>query len=227
MRRLQQQAGFTLIETLIVLMLSGILLTSATALLVNFTLLRAQPVETVEFIPHVKSLGRFLNTALSGEALPLAYRTNLPEGSDESPVKLDRFPDQSPNRPPQLEFILPGNHPLVRTREHYNRFVRCQLVHLEHSLYLYWYLEPNDEFQSDDLYFHRQLSPWVTSLRYAYYDADNNEWETELELISDPTQPGNYQMPDCLLIDFQEKSSDEPRTLPIYLPQAEVVIDGI
>ena len=219
------RAAFTLIETLIVLMIAGVLMVSATTLLVNFTILRAKPVEAFEFTDHVNGLSDFLNAALAGDALPPAYSTKTEANESQAFIRLGRFPDQSRFQAPKIEFDLPGNHPLCEGTESHNPVLRAQLVWLNPGgLFLHWLVESNDPRISEGVEYHRLLSPWVEAMRYAYYDSEMESWDIEAQLQDDPSQTDRYLLPHALLIDLRESSDAEITTLYIYLNSEELIL---
>lgn len=218
-----ERSAFTLIEVLIVLTLAGTLLVAATTLLVNLTLLRAKPVQMLEYATHLQNLTNFLQSAFKGDTLPPAYWLE----NDNEALTLERFPDQSSSQPPYLEFRLPGDHPLIASKAHYAQSVRTQLVFIENDgLYLHWLIESNDPREPNGTEYFQKLSPWVQAFRYGYYNATFNHWEIEDALQFAPDQPGVYELPDCLLIEFRESVDQATTTIPIYLPQAEVPVDA-
>lgn len=220
--------GFTLIETLIVVMLASLLISAAATLLVNFTVLRAQPVEAAEFEVHSQNVRRFLDACFAGDGLDLnALNSPPPTGkpseasaeAQQGAVRLGYLPDRSRSEAPKIEMLLPGDSPLLRAPTTLARTVTAQLHYIEREgLFLVWYLPDSKRPDSRDLIYHRLLSPWVVNLHYAYYDREQQGWSIEDALRQDLEQAGSpYTLPDCLLIDFQESENRPIVQLPIYL----------
>lgn len=245
--RKNTKVAFTLIEMLIVLTLGGILLTAATSLLVNLTILRSFPDSSLHFQLHSSNLQRFLESAINADTIPPTVEvagiteptenrtqessnaeteptqpaTPISSSEQDDSTKWAWLPEESQSRPPHLEFSLSGELPLLQGTPEANRSVRAQLHFSEESgLFLVWYYASRENSSQDFEIYQRKLSPWVKALEYAYYDEEMESWDIE----DSPTRElgtSEYPLPDYILLTLLDEDTGMENKLQILMPKAE------
>jgi prepilin-type N-terminal cleavage/methylation domain-containing protein len=241
--------AFTLIEMLIVLTIGGILLTAATTLLVNMTLLRSFPDSGLQFQLHCSNLQRFLEAGLNNETMPpvventsSAQNTDTAGGDDtnnrtapnpsqqagtSTPTTIENktifawLPEESESREPALEFSLVGDLPILEGTPEVNRSVRAQIrLSEEDGLFLIWYYPARENSTDDFEIYQRRLSPWVHTIEYAYYDSEFETWDLEESPVRD-SNTREYTLPEYIVLSLKDGNSDAESKLQILLPSSE------
>ncbi len=198
--------GFTILEILLALAVGGMILTAVTFQIYSFTNIWLHN-STDNFFPrHVDGLTLFLNNMVA-----------LSEGLEEenpNPVSWTRPPGYSDLDDPLLTFQLRDAPPLLVWPGAPLAAVTCHLLYQRDSgLSLLWHSRLQETEDLDDAR-NTLLSPYVTQIRYCYYDAEDDTWDKTETPEEDDS--GQFLLPQFLEIRFAYE--DEERQTAIYLP---------
>lgn len=199
----------TLLEVLLALVIGAALLTTMAFATYTFAQVWLTGAGDDGFDQHVDGVSTFLTQALlSAEA----------DGEDNAlPVQWARPPGWSDSDDPLLFFRQAAPPPLLAQPERELPAVNLYL-HWDRDagLSLLWYSELEETVEDlDDLY-RTPLSPFVSAVAFAYYDADDEVWEIEDEPEEDGD--GAYLLPDFLQLTFTHADHD-PQIRSVYIPQ--------
>lgn len=229
---MKRKNGFSLVEVLLALAIGGLILTSATSLLVTISQAWAnRPATRDAFDAHVNGVANFL-TAMLEEA-------TLTDGlnSQKKAITLDRAPGFSESDDPLVRFYLREAPPLFFWPEPASVASRVHVflqVDDQDGLRLLWYsdlqdLEKNEkgirEPEDDDELFCTLVSPFCTEVFYCYYgDEDDTEddlkrWEIVDELEED-IDSGDFRLPAFakLVFKWDEENLERVVSLAIDRP---------
>ena len=222
---MKKQPGFSLVEVLLALAVGGLVLMSASSLLVTISQSWAnRPATRDAFDAHVNGIAHFL-TAVLEEA------TLAKEGSGGTDmVELLRPVGFSETKDPLIKFYLREAPPLffwphgLASRVHvYFQFEEGE------GLYFLWYsdlqeLEKSDngehQLENEDQLFRTQISPYFEEVYYCYYGeegetADEKKtWRIESEL-EENIESGKFRVPDFIKIVFRWDEEDLERTITL------------
>ena len=222
---MKKQPGFSLVEVLLALAVGGLVLMSASSLLVTISQSWAnRPATRDAFDAHVNGIAHFL-TAVLEEA------TLAKEGSgDADMVELLRPVGFSETKDPLIKFYLREAPPLffwphgLASRIHvYFQFEEGE------GLYFLWYsdlqeLEKSDngehQLENEDQLFRTPISPYFEEVYYCYYGeegetADEEKtWQIESEL-EENIESGKFRVPDFIKIVFRWDEEDLERTITL------------
>ena len=222
---MKKQPGFSLVEVLLALAVGGLVLMSASSLLVTISQSWAnRPATRDAFDAHVNGIAHFL-TAVLEEA------TLAKEGSGGADmVELLRPVGFSETKDPLIKFYLREAPPLffwphgLASRVHvYFQFEEGE------GFYFLWYsdlqeLEKSDngehQLENEDQLFRTQISPYFEEVYYCYYGeegetADEEKtWQIESEL-EENIESGKFRVPDFIKIVFRGDEEDLERTITL------------
>ena len=227
--------GFSLIEVLLALAVSGIVLMAASSLLVTISQAWAnRPATRDAFDAHVNGIAHFL-TAVFEEA------TNLDENSNEmDAIHLSRPVGFSETDDPLLAIYLREAPPFFYWPHGLASRVHANLLFEEgEGLYFLWYSELQEmekdesgqlQLADEDQLFRTQISPYFDELYYCYYgdEEDNTEEEKSWNILPDLEEnvdTGKFRVPDFIKIVFRWDDEELERT--ISLPIKKPVPSGI
>jgi len=222
---MKKQSGFSLVEVLLALAVGGLVLMSASSLLVTISQSWAnRPATRDAFDAHVNGIAHFL-TAVLEEA------TLAKEGSGGADmVELLRPVGFSETKDPLIKFYLREAPPLffwphgLASRVHvYFQFEEGE------GFYFLWYsdlqeLEKSDngehQLENEDQLFRTQISPYFEEVYYCYYGeegetADEEKtWQIESEL-EENIESGKFRVPDFIKIVFRWDEENLERTITL------------
>jgi len=136
--------------------------------------------------------------------------------SATNPIAFKSPPGFSSYRDPLLHFRLAEAPVLLATAERPAQFVDCYLHFDEEAgLSLLWSTNLQEETDDIDDLYRTRLSRWVTDIRYVYYDADLERWETEEEPRENDA--GELETPEYLKLRFVHRGQSYETT--VALPQ--------
>jgi prepilin-type N-terminal cleavage/methylation domain-containing protein len=223
-----KKSGFTLVEVLLALALSGLLLVAATSLLI--TLSRAwadRPAVRDAFDAHVDGVARFLVTIMDKATMP-------PKASDaKSPIFLDQPVGFSEADDPLISFFVREAPPLLVWPRGLAPRVHGYLYFEDgDGLSLLWYSDLQEmeqgeggkfELEDEDDLFKTPISNLCTEIEYCYYDDEEEIWDKVNE-IDEEREEGD-PLPDFIRLVFRLKSRDLERIITI--PIARISPNGL
>ena len=176
--------GFSMVEVLLALAIGGLLLTSATNLLVLISKEWAdRPAARDAFDAHVNGVARFLTAVLEEATVPVLN----PSGNDA--IDLQRPVGYSDTEDPLIHFYLREAPPLFVWPEGTATRVHAYLLFEEgEGLSILWFselqeLEKNEEGkmepESEDELFKTMISPFCEEIYYSYYGEEDDGPEGE------------------------------------------------
>ena len=203
--------GFTLLEALLALFLSGILLTSAIAIIFNFNRIWAENEGEAGFSDHVmgaevllSALFRNRNSMVKGEAdFELAH----PPGFERFKDPLLRLYVNDP--PPFFNSSEPANFPIV--------------VYLypkeEEGVFLLWH-QFNPEIEDKSDLNKSLLSIFYESTLFLYYDTAFEKWEEEISPREETNNKGEriYVLPRAIKLSF--RNEEEEKAFVLLIPSS-------
>ena len=232
----RNRLGFSMIEVLLALVIGGLVLTAATALLITISGAWAnRPATRDAFDAHVNGVAYFLNSTIEEAVLPDVVKAGSERFDLRRPVGFSRSDD------PLIHFYLKEGPPLFFWPNGPAPRIHCFFYFEEgEGLSFLWFselqeLEKNQENglmepeDSADL-FKTMISPFCSEVFYCYYGEegaakdDFNEWEI-LDDLEENTISGKYRMPDFIKFVFTWDEEGLERT--ISLPIRSVYPNGI
>jgi|TARA_B110000438_G_C15786202_1_gene638538 prepilin-type N-terminal cleavage/methylation domain-containing protein len=205
--------GFSLIEMILVISLLALILPMVLGFVFNLSQIWLKGAKGNFFAQHVDGVSLFLDTALERSE---AIVGDGAEGETTLPIEWARPPGFSDFDDPLLMF---------RQRETPALFVREGeslpniFVYIYHDdregLSLVWYSSHQEEVEDEDDLYRTPISKYVSKIQYAYYDAENDEWDVE----DDPEEGDNdaYILPQYLKLTFAYEDEEFVRNL--HIPQ--------
>jgi prepilin-type N-terminal cleavage/methylation domain-containing protein len=190
-------AGFTLLEILLAVALTGLVLVAMNTFVFSMGELWGRNTDVRLFDQHVRALGRFLDRELRAAQLPPAVSSgNTAVEAREVKVEFGRSADL-------VTFGLREGSRVLTWPERALPEVVCSLeVRPRVGLVLYWQSALEQRFGTDPPR-ETLLSPLATELAYDYYNPDFQRWETLPTLRKD--RDGNLETPGRLRLTFQYK----------------------
>ncbi len=175
----RERCGFTLLEILLSIALVGLVFVGLNTFIFSMGELWGRRSESRLLELHVRSVTRFLDQQLHSAMLPPEAQTGTPPVSPQEIRPLNGSSDNL------LTFELPAGCRLFNWPGPPLPDVVCSLqVRPGEGLFLLWHSKLEKHF-SDDPPREVLVTPFVTSLAYDYYDADNKRWQTETALRTD------------------------------------------
>ena len=228
--------GFSMIEVLIALAIGGLLLVSATDLLVLISKRWAEgPSSKDAFDAHVNGVARFL-TAVVEEATPPVLNRSGNEAIDlRRPVGFSDSDD------PLIHFYLREAPPFfVWPKASASRIHAYLYFEDGEGLSILWFselqeLEKNEEGnmvpEDEDELFKTPISPFCEEIYYCYFGEEGDgpedikEWEYPTDLRESEKTEGKFQLPAFVKLIFRGEEEDMDRTITI--PVEKLAPNGI
>jgi prepilin-type N-terminal cleavage/methylation domain-containing protein len=225
--RSASSAGFTLIEMIASLAIVGIFMTLMMFHVVGLSNIWLQGSDDDFFDQHVDGVRLFLSQAFEQAETNLEANLNnngdsggsTPAGlsSEALPVHWAHPPGWFDMDPPLLHFRQEQAPALfVREGAHLPRIRAFLYFEQRQGLAILWYsdMEVEAPERVEDLNL-TMLSPFVTRLEYAYYDSEDERWETTERPLSE--EDDAYILPHFLKLHFEHQG--ETRERLVYIPQ--------
>ncbi len=203
-----KRRGFTLLETLVALALTGLLMVALNTFVFSMGELWGRNTDVRLFDQHVRAVTRFLESELRTAALP-------PAGdAEQAPFTAQEIRPQSGMTETLLTFELyEGSRLFVWPGQPLPEVVCSLAVRDRVGLLYLWHsrLEKNFAEQSPR---ETIVSPLVSAMSYDYYDADFKNWKNETQLRRN--SDGEYEAPQRLRLKFtyQTRSQEVLIMLP-------------
>ena len=218
--------GFSMVEVLLALAIGGLVLVSATNLLVLISKEWAdRPAARDAFDAHVNGVARFLAAVMEEATVPVL------NSSGNDPIDLQRPVGFSDSEDPLIHFYLREAPPLFVWPQGTASRVHAYLFFEEgEGLNLLWFselqeLEKNDEGimepEGEDELFMTLVSPFCEEVYYCYYGEEDDgpddikEWDMATDLREKEDQEGKFQLPAFLKLVFRGEGDDLDRTITI------------
>lgn len=199
--------GFTLIELLLALALLTMLVTALLTFVFSMGEIWGRGGDKRLFDQHVNAVTRHIESLLRHAAWPRGG-AGLTEPFAVGEVRTTAGPKAA-----LLGFELLEGDRLFEWPENPLPEVSCHLAQeRDRGLVLYWQsiLEENVAEQPPRA---TVVSPFVTKLAYAYYDATGQSWRTEQNLRKNGT--GEWLLPDRLVLSFKHGTFEATRELTL------------
>jgi prepilin-type N-terminal cleavage/methylation domain-containing protein len=221
--------GFTLVEVLLALAISGLLLTAATSLLITLSRAWAErPATRDAFDAHVDGVARFFVSVMD--------KATMAPGSEnaKSPIFLDRPVDFSDAEDPLISFFVREAPPVLVWSHGLAPRVHCYIYFEDgDGLSLLWYSDLQEmekgesgkpELESEDDLFKTPISSFCEEIEYCYYDKEEEKWDNEDRLQED-NENEQHNLPDFIRLVFRMNSQDLERIVTI--PIARISPNGL
>lgn len=197
----KQAAGFTLLEVLLSLFLVSVLLAAISSLIVSL------------FLMWDNSRTADAETRLFSVAGWLERRLELnPHRDPENGWQMNWPNDERTSDPPSLAWISDRREMIIPAAVSGGTWEYRLHHEPNQGLFLAW--RPRNRADDTDYRF-TLLSPDVGALRFAYYDAESDRWQT-YDRAPDPERVDN-QLPQLIALDYSVGRST--RTIWLGLPQ--------
>jgi len=196
--RRRRASGFTLIEILLSLALTALIMVALNTFIFSMGEIWGRGADVRLFDQHARAVTRFLEHELRAAVLPPSALTQ------STPIGLQEVRPQNGLSENMLTFELPSGSRLFMWPDPKRPLpeVVCSLqVRDNEGLILLWHSRLEKNFATDPPR-ETVLTPFVTSLRYDYYDADSTRWTTETTLKPDPAGGTTPLMPQRLRLKF-------------------------
>ncbi|WP_309385470.1 prepilin-type N-terminal cleavage/methylation domain-containing protein [Cerasicoccus frondis] len=214
---MKTQRGFTLLELILVVGLSGLLLTAAASLVFGLMTLKTSAEAGPQEAEHIANVRRFMEYIFA-EAEPIQNLGDEGGTAPEEAVSWRNLPGSSGLNDKVLAFRLPGKIPLFSDSELYAPEVDCYLKLVEdEGLYIYWQSDAMANENTDDVR-RSQVSPLVSKLEYLWYDDNDETWEISEEL--EENDEGGDDAPQFIRLTFGEER-DDAKTALLLLPPSD------
>lgn len=199
--------GFTLIELLLALALLTMLVTALLTFVFSMGEIWGRGGDKRLFEQHVNAVTRHVESLLRQATWPRGG-TGLTE-----PFAVDEVRTTAGTKADLVGFELLEGDRLMEWPESPLPEVRCHLAQeRDRGLVLYWQsLLEEDAAQEPPRA--TVVSPLVTKMAYAYYDAAGNSWRTEQALRKNGA--GEWVLPDRLVLSFKHGTYEAARELTL------------
>ncbi len=201
--------GFTLLEILLALALVSLVLVSLNSFVFSMGELWGKNTDVRLFDRHTRAVTRFLEHELRAAALPPAAQAN------STPVGLQDVRPQNGMSDKLLTFELPSGCRLFNWPDRPLPEVVCSLqVRQREGLIMLWHSRLEKNFDTEPPR-ETVVTPFVTEMKYDYYDPDTIRWSTETALKLD--NQGNPMVPQRLRLTFtyQKMTRETLVALPV------------
>ncbi len=203
-----KRGGFTMLETLVALALTGLLLVALNTFVFSMGELWGRNTDLRLFDQHVRAVTRFLERELRAAALP-------PAGvADEAPITVKEIRTQGGATETLLTFELVEGSRIFTWPGQPLPDVVCSLSVREGAGLLFlWHSRLEKEFATQSPR-ETLVSPLVSGVSYDYYDANFKNWKNELQPRR--SNQGEYEAPQRLRVKFtyRTRSQEVLITLP-------------
>lgn len=200
--------GFTLLETLVALALTGLLMVGLNTFVFSMGELWGRNTDLRLFDQHVRAVTRFLDHELRAAALP-------PAGvADQAPIAVQEIRTQSGPTETLLTFEMVEGCRLFNWPGQPLPEVVCSLSVREGTgLLLLWHSRLEKDY-ADQPPRETLVSPLVTAISYDYYDESFKNWKNEPQPRR--ASSGEYEAPQRLRLKFtyRGRSQDVSLMLP-------------
>jgi prepilin-type N-terminal cleavage/methylation domain-containing protein len=203
--------GFTLLEILLSLAIMGLLIVALNTFVFSMSELWGRNADARLFDAHINAVTHFIEQEFLAATLPSAARAN------STPVAFASITPQNSIQTNLLTFdLLSGSRvlswPDVRLPE-----VTCSLlVRDNQGLFLLWHSRLETRY-ADDPPREVLISPFVTAIKYDYYDDNFKRWTTYTTVLTDAS--GAPETPQRLRLVFQY-GKHTPRETTVPIPAA-------
>lgn len=196
-----KRRGFTLLEMLVALALTGLLMVALNTFVFSMGELWGRNTDQRLFDQHVRAVTRFLENELRTAALPPAGTAG------EAPITVQEIRPQSGATETLLTFELyEGSRLFVWPGQPLPEVVCSLAVRPNVGLLYLWHsrLEKNFADQSPR---ETVVSPLVSAMSYDYYDADFKNWKNEQQPRRN--SEGEYEAPQRLRLKFTYRTRSQ------------------
>lgn len=240
-KRLRVAPAFTLLETLMVLLVGGMLLVAASSFLFGALALRRQIEEAPQLGQHAASVARLLETLIAsaqpqqgatagGQGAGGTAVNTTPGGTDAaaagSQVNWQELPSVVFGSGQALYLKARAGLPIFVGESGLNESgVSCYLL-LEQrdGLVLFWQSERMR--QDDENHWERTvLSPLVVGANLLFYDAEREQWERSEGLKQPFTNP--ERLPQLIELTFREPGNSREIMAEVLLPPQSTQLLGL
>lgn len=208
----RRRKAFTLIEVLLALAVGSMLLVAASAMAVDLTRIWWQSGRADYYVEHIDGVESFLRHLID------QAETGGPEGR-RLPVEWRRPPATSDLQEPFLSLALAESPPALLAETESPPPGVSLYLHFDRNsgLSLVWHSRLQLVEDEDDLYT-TPVSSFVREVEYAYYDRENERWETDTQPQKEG--PEEYVLPDFLLLHLTPGNDGEEKTIRLLIPSA-------
>lgn len=204
------RAGFTLLEVLLALALTGLVLVALNTFIFSMGELWGRNSDVRLFDQHVRAVTRFMQYELRTASLPPWAQPN------SLPVGLQEIRPQNGAQEKLLTFELPAGCRLFTWPDKPLPEVVCSLqVRPNEGLILLWHSRLEKNFDTDPPR-ETVVTPLVTAMSYDYYDDQTNQWSTESMLKLD--SQGNPMVPQRLRLKFEYQTLTRETVITLFTP---------
>lgn len=210
---MRPRGGFTLIEVVLAIALTGLVLSAATTFLVIVSGIWLSRNDESFFQQHASGATAFVKG--------LVARAEPPAEGDGGPVQWNRPPGYGDFEDPLLAFRLSEPPAILGPEAVGLAGLQLYLYHArEEGLYLIWHSDLIETEETRDLR-HTLVSPLVTEVAYAYYDAEFDDWEIETQPRTAETVT-TFVLPDYLRFTLSYQGQEELFYVPIPTAKPEI-----
>ena len=175
-----RRSGFTLLEVLLSLALTGLLFVGLNTFIFSMGELWGRNGDVRLFDQHVNAVTRFVAEMFQEATLPPSARAH------STPVAIQQITPQSGVSDFLITFELPAGNRMLNWPDRPLPEVVCSLqARANDGLYLLWHSRLEVNFATDPPR-ETQLTPFVTALKYDYFDPSAKTWSTVTTLNMDP-----------------------------------------
>lgn len=211
-----RRCAFTLVEVLVAIGMMAAFMTLLSFFLVGLSSVWLNQSDNRFFENHVDGVMLFLHQAIESAAMPDTVSQG--DSGPALPVEWARPPGFFDLDDPLLFFELEAAPALfVREGLRLPRINAYLFFEQRQGLSILWYsnLEAEEVEDTKDL-FNSPVSPLVSNMEYAYYDAETDRWDLEPEPMEG--DDGAFLLPDFIRLTFSLEG-EEPLQRSLYIPK--------